>query len=325
MIALLGWLRQRLLGLSAQEVTFARRGFRGGEARAQQRLEQIGHTFLHGYHAALVDDSAAVLTRHLTEVEPELVGFAFEGAAMGLTLLDSLSPWRRRRLYAFLDGPGAPYTYLVHVGAGWALALLRRRVERPLAQLDPLLRWLTVDGYGFYQGFFHWPRAVVQHVLPTHLTGYALRAFDQGLGRSLWFVEGADVARIPATIAAFSPARHADLWSGVGLACAYAGIVQRDALAALRDAAGRYRPHLAQGVAFAAKARQRAGNPAPHTELACAVLCGMSADTAAHVTDIALQELLPNGPEPAYEVWRQRIQAHWARQAAVPQKERALS
>ena len=36
----LGWLRQRLLGLSLEEATVARRGFREGEAGVRQRLEQ---------------------------------------------------------------------------------------------------------------------------------------------------------------------------------------------------------------------------------------------------------------------------------------------
>ena len=62
-----------------------------------------------------------------------------------------------RSARSFLAGPGAAHTYMVHVGAGWALAQLRRRVDRALARLDPLLGWLAVDGYGFHQGYFRWP------------------------------------------------------------------------------------------------------------------------------------------------------------------------
>lgn len=313
----LRWIRKRVFGIAIEEVTCARRGFRGSDAGVRRRLEHIGFTFVQGYHAALDDDALEVLISKLNAVADELRGFAFEGAAMGLTLLDTLTPWKRGRLQAFLQGPGTPYTYIMHTGVGWGLALLHRRVEPPLARLDPLLRWLAVDGYGFYHGYFHWPRSILGHVFPAHLTGYACHAFDQGLGRSLWFVDGADVTRIPITIATFPPSRHADLWSGVGLACAYAGIVDRLALETLRAAAGPYRPHLAQGAAFAAKARQRAGNPADHTELVCIVLCGLSATAAAAITDVALQDLPSDGPRPAYEVWRQRLQAHFAREVAT--------
>jgi hypothetical protein len=86
--------------------------------------------------------------------------------------------------------------------------------------------------------------------------------------------------------------------------------MEETALKTLHEAAGPFQPQLGQGAAFAAKARQRAGNPAPHAELACAVLCGLSADAAAGLTDAALQNLPVNGLEPAFELWRQRIQAH---------------
>ena len=297
-----------------REATFDWRGFRGGEVGSRQRLEQIGTIFLQGYHAALENDERESLVLKLKAVEAEYRGFAFEGAGMGLTLLDHVAPFRKDRLQAFLDGPGATHAYMLHVGAGWAVARLpwlRRRVERPLARLDPLLRWLVVDGYGFHEGYFHWRCCVETQAIPVKLTAYAHRAFDQGLGRSLWFVDGADAKRISATIAAFPPSRHADLWSGVGLACAYAAGAEQAALEALKTAARVYRSHLAQG-AFAAKARQRAGNPSPHTEIACNILCGLSADAAAHLCDMAFKDLPPDGAEPAYEVWRQRIRAQFA-------------
>ena len=73
------------------------------------------------------------------------------------------------------------------------------------------------------------------------------------------------------------------------------------------ELAGARSSELALGAAFAAKTRQRAGNPAPHTETAAAVLCGMTAATAAAITDECLEDLGPRGSEPAYEVWRARI------------------
>jgi hypothetical protein len=303
------------LGISAQEASFARRGFRGGDERVRAHLERIGRIFLHGYHAALEVDRPERLVTALQAIEPEQRGFAFEGAGMGLYLLDLLTPWKRHRLRGFLEGPGWPHAYMVHVGAGWALAQLHRRVDRAWMRLDPLLGWLAVDGYGFHHGYFGWPEAVEHQRVPRGVSGYARQVFDQGLGRSLWFVEGAEVDRIAATIGRFDRARHADLWSGVGLACAYAGAVDRAVLERLRDLAGSYQPQLAQGVAFAAKARERADNPAGHTHLACQVLCGMPAEGAARLSDDALRDLSDDGGLPAYEVWRRRIQANWTREA----------
>lgn len=313
---MLGYLRKRLLSISLEEATFARRGFHEGEAGARQRLEQIGHTFLQGYHAAIEKDDPQALALRMNTIELELRGFAFEGAAMGWALLDVLTPWKRNRLQALLDGPGAAHVYMVHVGVGWALARLRRRVDRTLTRLDPVLRWLAIDGYGFHEGYFSWRHYVKNKAITDRLSSYAQRVFDQGLGRSLWFVDGADVARIVATVTDFPPSRHADLWSGIGLSCAYAGGVERQALETLQLASGPYGPHLAQGAAFAAKARQRAGNPAVHTALACEVLCGLSADAAAQMTDVALKDLPRDTTELAYEVWRRRIHAQCAQELA---------
>lgn len=310
-ISLWGNLRQRLLGIPPEETTFARRGFQGGNTQIQQRLEQVGQSFLQGYHAALAYDEQKLLALYLNSIEAEWRGFAFEGAAMGLALLDTLTPWRRHRLQQFTAGAGAAHIYMVHVGAGWVLARLPLSVKSYLARLDPLLRWLAIDGYGFHEGYFHWQQSVYKQIVPGKLSGYACRAFDQGLGRSLWFIYGADVTRIGVAVKAFPETRQADLWSGVGLACAYAGGIEASSLRILKQHAGAYLPQVAQGVAFATTARLRAGNPACHTDLACQVLCGISSQEAAEITQTKQENLPTKTIEPAYEIWRQRIQAHF--------------
>jgi hypothetical protein len=307
--------RRSILGIPLEETTFARRGFRAINTSARHRLEKIGRVFVQGYHAALSEDDPMALAHGLNDIEPDFRGFAFEGAAMGLTLLDYLSLWKKKRLQLFLAEPGAAHTYMINVGAGWALARipwLRRNVKKLLADLDPLLCWLAIDGYGFHEGYFHWRNYVGDARQPSQLKGYARRAFDQGLGRSLWFVEGANVEQITVAIARFHEQRRADLWSGVGLACAYAGGVEHDDMESLKSSSQTYLSHLAQGAAFAAKARRRARNESAHTESACQIFCGMTAGEAAEVTDIALRDLSDDEESPAYEIWRQRIRSHFA-------------
>lgn len=306
-VSLLGQARRRVLGLSPAEASFARRGFVAREEQARLRLEQIGIIFLSGYHAALEESELVLLARRLASMEAELRGFAFEGAAMGLALLDCFTPWRKDRWRTFTERMAQSHIYMMHVGLGWALARLRQRVTPYLARLDPLLGWLVVDGYGFHEGYFGWPRYVERREIPN-LDGYSRRVFDHGLGRSIWFVKGADVAAVARAINAFPSTRHDDLWSGVGLACAYAGGCARTAVESLRAAANGHLPALAQGVAFAAKTRHRAANLNSHTETVCRLICGHSAETLAAITDDALENLSEEGELPAYEVWRRRIQ-----------------
>lgn len=290
-----GALRRQLFGISLDEVRFERRGFRTSDPDIRDRLELIAQTFVHGYHAALLECRPQALAETLNRVDSERRGFAFEGAAMALALLDVATPWKRDRLQGFLQGPGDPHAYMVHVGAGWAMARLPWGLERRLRRLDPLLRWRALDGYGFHEGFFHWPKSIARQQVPRRLSGYAARVFDQGLGRSLWFIKGTDVAVVAGTVGEFPQERQDDLWSGVGLAATYAGGVGQADLERPFRLAGPHWPALSQGAAFAAKARQRAGNATAHTALAAQVLCGCDADAAALLTDEALEGLPDDG------------------------------
>jgi enediyne biosynthesis protein E3 len=301
-------LRLSLLGLPPEETGYERRGFRGATGAVRNRLEQIGAAFMAGYHAALQHGTPLALAAPLNAVEAELRGFAFEGAAMGLALLDLLTPWAPTRVSRFLSGAGAAHAYMVHVGVGWVWARFPYGFRRRRRRLEPLLSWLAFDGWGFHEGFFHWPEYLAGQGAPRRLHGYERRAFDQGLGRSLWFVNGGNPELIASSVGNLAEDRRTDLWSGVGLAATYAGIVSREALETLHRLAGKEQPALAQGSAFAAKARQRAGNPTEYTDVAVRVLAGLSAQEASRLCDATVENLPANGGEPVYEVWRQRLQ-----------------
>ncbi|GHO48023.1 DUF1702 family protein [Ktedonospora formicarum] len=278
------------------------------------QFEPVARHLVGGFKTTLDDDRFEVLVPHLNSLEGDFRGIAYEGAGMGLMLLDSLGPWKKR-LMPFIAGPGAAYDWLLYIGAGLVLPRAPIRPKRFLATLDPFLRWFVMDGYGFYEGFFNGERAVNQHRLPARITdtGYGLRAFDHGLGRSIWFSTGANVERIVSTISTFPENRHGDLWGGIGLACAYAaGVVDREAIKTLRDAAGPHAPQMIAGAAVAATYRMQTGEVAPHTDLACEVLCGLSGALVAQIANVARQNLPKDGREPAYEIWRQRLAEQFA-------------
>jgi hypothetical protein len=233
---------------------------------------------------------------------------------MALALLDCLTPWNRSRLSDFLAGPGADHLYMVTIGAGWAWARLGRwiaPVARELQRLDPVLGWLALDGYGFHEGYFHPERTVVEQARPRQIRGYGAKIFDAGLGRSLWFVCGADPDRLAAQIRSFEPGRQADLWSGVGLACTYACGVPGSELERVVALAGVHRQSLAQGSAFAAKARARAANPVSHTQVAVFRICATSPELAAKLCDTELAACRIAGSNdqgtPVFERWRAGI------------------
>ena len=316
---LFGLIRCGLFGLPLEETSVEKRGFRVATDEMRARLEQIGETFLDGYHAALESHAPPALAARLNSADLELRGFAFEGAAMGLALRDTLTPWRPNRVTRFLNGAGDAHAYMVYVGVGWVWARFPFGFRRFRRRLDPLLSWLAFDGWGFHEGYFHWPKYIGGHPPPRRLAGYERRAFDQGLGRSWWFVNGGNPELVARTIAALPAERRPDMWTGVGLAATYAGLANESILRGLRRFAGPCWPHLAQGVAFAAKARQRAGNATDYTDFAAKTLCDLSAVAAARLCDSTVENLPTNADEPAYEIWRQRVRLHFqASQEPMP-------
>lgn len=306
----------RIAGLSDDETRVSTRGFSVDRPDVVERLEAIGRHFAWGYNHALVSCDLGELARELATRPGDDAGFAYEGAAMGLVIADWMTPGRRM-FEAYVDGPARPHEYMAWVGLGWALARLPVSPIRALSRYRNLNKWLALDGYGFHEGYFNWRRSVVGHRRPRGLTADAARVFDQGLGRSLWFVRGANPSSVAAAIASFDAARHGDLWAGVGLAATYAGGAGPTALRTLRESAGLHASALAQGVVFAAQARRLAGNLVAHTELACAELLGLSSIAAA---DIALQTL-PTGDDSlqAYQRWRLAIQQRCAVALTVSQ------
>ncbi len=310
---------RRYLEINLREVEFDRRGFTCSNPDVRAHLETIGRTFLLGYSAAMARDGQYSLASELDQIQPEQRGFAYEGAAMALVLQDGIM-FRGDQFLRFATGAGRRHIYMLHVGAGWAYARLpwtRRRIERAFARLDPVLRWLAIDGYGFHQGYFRGKTQAISDLPAAHLSEHGRHVFFQGLGRSLWFIEGADVHRICRSISQFSPLYHNDAWSGVGLACAYAGGIASAAIAELQQESGLHAAALAQGAAFAAKARQLAGNPAPHTDMACSVICQMPAGQAAALCDTAFARINPLHSCP-YQDWRLFLQNSFMSWLEIP-------
>lgn len=304
-------LRNRLLRIDSSEVLFERRGFE--TSRMQDHMEFIGETFLFGYHMAL-EQRSRLMNGALDDCVPMFRGFAYEGAAMALGICDCLS-WRKQSAWqSLLGGAGSKHPYILHVGLGWTLARIpwcRRNPEAYLASLDPLLRWLVLDGFGFHEGYFHWNRQSTCADNRFQLSTYGKHVFDQGLGRSLWFVSGGSPSRIAAFINSIAACRRPDFWSGIGLALAYAGNATVADIQSLLESSGIDRFHLAQGTAFGAEARELAGITNANTELVCELVCGMPAAQAAELTYVGRPQADVSTTQvsqtPLYEVWRTNI------------------
>ena len=202
---------------------------------------------------------------------------------MALALLDTLTPWRRDRLGALPRRPGGAHTYMIHVGAGWILARLPLSPERLLCPRStrcsagwPSTATASTRGTSTGRGrSAPGGAAASSAAMPAG-------AFDQGLGRSLWFVEGADVRRAAADDRRL-PRQRASRTCGPASGSPAPTPGGADARRARGAAAGGRGARAASSPRAPPSRPRRASGPATsaaHTELACEVICGPSAAEA---------------------------------------------
>jgi hypothetical protein len=271
------WPPTRWFSLSPREAQFSRRGFVLGRP-LQGRFETIGQHFIRGFNVALSEADLSRIVNACTQVPEELRGFFVEGASMGCAVRDAFN-WRGNCLLEWRQRCHSRFDYLVHVGAGWAAARLPWRTKAIRDVLDPVHHWLLQDGMGFHDAYFATRR--VTSGWKRVRRGYQSRAYDQGVGRGLWFICAGDIAGVSELIANLPNERRADLWSGVGLAMAYAGEVSREDWAKGIVLAGSNAPWLRQGAAFATAARVLSQHVPEFTQVASLAACHADALTTA--------------------------------------------
>ncbi len=309
-------LRRRILTPNMSATKLDVRGFNVKDAASQQLLETVGATFLTGYGHAVEARTVAECEQRLEQVPERFRGFAYEGAAMGYAILDGMPVGSTRHVSKFLAGRGHQHAYMAYIGVGWAMARLPRFRWSKFSVADPLMRWLVLDGFGFHQAYFATEKYVTRQYqepeFPWPAEGpqwYANHAIDQGIGRAMWFVGGTEADLVATMIEKFPESRQPDLWSGAGLAATYAGGADAQELENFFERAGKYRPQVAQGSAFASTARIEAGLLVPHTAVATGVFCGLDPEQASQVSTDRRPEPVDTEDLPAYELWRQRIAA----------------
>lgn len=291
----------RLLRLPVGLADFERRGFRLDRPADRQVLETHARSFLTGFNLA---------SKHWREPHPALVtvapaerGFAYEGAGMYAAMRSLLARGDGTAFRRLCEGVGDDFIHLIHVGYGWAGAMVPIPARHTVPS-TPLLRWLALDGAGFARVYFG-PRKL--RTLTRRAMSERRQAEIAGAGRALWFVESASVDGVAAAIERAPQPTRGELWAGIGLAACYAGCADTGALTALVRASGEHGPCFGQGAVFAIAARARSGNVPTHTEQASRHLFGEDPYQVGEWTDIAAAGLTGATDPAAYHEWQSRL------------------
>jgi hypothetical protein len=283
--------------LPKKEASFERHGFPGLASPSRRHLEYVIETFITGFNLAVETPVPSELTTRLEASCPSpYLGFAYEGVGLWLSIADLMLPWTPSRLASFTKDVAPRFDFIAMVGAGFALARLpfgKRRIESYQERLDPFTAWCLADGYGFHQGFFHWQKFVSgREPSPASLNPQNRALFDAGIGRSFWWVHGANPEAIARAIGVFAPERRPEMWTGIGTALAYAGGGPAGDAEQLLALAGEHAVDLRIGVALGANMRQRGGNPAAWTDAACQSVLNAPMVDASDVVDAEVKAYL---------------------------------
>jgi enediyne biosynthesis protein E3 len=222
---------------------------------ALQKTEAIKTVFLDTQLFYAKHNDMPALIEYLENTEKEFSSIAYESASMVIALKDFESDTFPQEWLLFANGPAAAHQAQVYVGLGWAIAKFNFPFLTAVEKLYSKFYIRIADGCGYYDGSFKYRQTVTNQKLPVYLPTAAMPMYDQGIGRSIWYTEKADIHKICSKIESFAPGRHADLWRGVGIAVAYVGGCDDKDLKTLFEYASTNCFQLACGAALAARSR----------------------------------------------------------------------
>lgn len=199
--------------------------------------------FIMGYHEAL-ELHPSGLKRVVDKVDPSKIGFALEGAAMAMVVLDELDR-TGSNYFQLLFRDSSEYLQIIYlIGAGLASAKLAKPIDWLPEGLDSSHLSAIYDGYGFYNSYFK-PTSIGSNGLLLSFQKENIY-FNRGCGRALWFTHIGNISAIEDVIAGASDSRKALLWNGVAVASAFTG--NRFVEEKLYKAAGLYERNISDGL-----------------------------------------------------------------------------
>ena len=274
-----------------------------------QKMDAIQNTFLR------VQDiffEAPDWKRHVAELESADIEFrsiAYESASMSIALDDLKQGEQLTNWLQFLNEAAPAHDTQVHVGLGWAFAQTLKNPIAYLPELNPMMRYRVLDGYGYYEGIFRRRRSIINHLKLQVEDTVASGALDQGIGRSIWYLNKGIIDDAKTMIEDFAAERHKDLWRGLGIAIAYVGGCDEQTLQEIFSKSDSYKTQLATGAVMALVSRDAAKYISADTELACKIFCNKPAEQILEL-NYSIKSKLDLNADDAYAKWISELERH---------------
>ncbi len=279
-------------------------------ASVKDKIELVQHTFKGAKDKASSTADLTQLNEWLLNSPNEFISVAYEGASMGIAIkcmqeTNSLDHWNK-----FYHNFGLKHSSQIHVGLGWAFSEINLYFTDVDVTIDPILKCRVLDGYGYYEGIFKRRQSIRTQQVPAHLSDLELRAYDQGLGRSLWYISQGEVEKLVKIINLFSKERHHDLWRGIGIAVAYVGGIEALSVQQLIKESAEYLAAFKSGVCLLIQSRFKANTIVADTKSICDLLFDIDCSS---INDqlIKLEEETNSASESQYFDWVKKIEKNF--------------
>jgi len=275
-----------------------------------QKMELIQSIFREVQDSFDENKSVGKLVASLDGYNVEFRSIAYESASMCIAIDDYEKYNELKFWFSFLNQNQEKHATQIHIGLGWALAQKEINPEPLLKKFEPMMRYRVLDGYGYYEGIFRRRKSILNQQKPDFIDKTAASAYDQGLGRSIWYLNNGDITLAKNMIQKFPAERHADFWRGLGIAITYVGGCDEKYLQEIFTAAENYQPNLAAGAMMGFVSRHYAGLDTEGSILAAEVLTHQSKDHILKLneqlrTDLDVQNVN------TYRMWIDGMELHF--------------
>jgi enediyne biosynthesis protein E3 len=244
------------------------------------KMENIKTVFQDAKDFFMESKNTTDCIHYLEKTNLEFRSVAYEGASMALALKAlsendySLKDWN-----SFLSN-SKNQAGNIHIGLGWAIAESKPNDLSFLNSIHPMMLFRVWDGCGYYDGIFRQRQTIKNQIRQEYNIKADGNAYDEGIGRSIWYHCKGNVPRVVEMIHSFSSDRFADLWRGIGIASVYVGGNREQDLEQLFLSSEKYSLQLAIGAAMVAKARLQTKTITTDVELACKSWCKLNPEEA---------------------------------------------
>ena len=229
---------------------------------------------------------------------------AYEASFATAVCLDVSNPQEQSRTARMLE-LSPEHIAGLGLGVGHALSTLNISADITPSISEHYLGWMAMDAYGMSEGYFRWCDRIYAVKTPPDLPPLAMSAFDQGLGRGIWFAANGDAAMIHGLVERFPLWRQPNLWRGVGLMTSFWGAEDEFSMKQLLRFSKQFRPFFQQGAAHGVSFRCDLDEVTEYTKAAAQLICGATVSEINELSQVLMaQNMRDNFDSRAYLNWQ---------------------